>query len=112
VIPSQSIARLIEDGAVTAIVSVAADQIQPASLDLRLGREASRVRASFCRARSAWPSGSRSSRCTGSTCAAARCSRRAASTSCPLMEALALPRDVAAVANAKSSTGGSICSRG
>jgi dCTP deaminase len=51
------------------------------------------------------PTASPSSRCTASTSARARCWRRAASMSCPLMERLALPPGISAVANAKSSTG-------
>ena len=45
--PSQRIRRLIEDGIVRAAEPIEADQIQPASLDLRLGARAWRVRASF-----------------------------------------------------------------
>jgi dCTP deaminase len=42
-----AIARLTEAGAIKPLTPYAADQIQPASLDLRLGQRAYRVRASF-----------------------------------------------------------------
>jgi dCTP deaminase len=47
VLPSQSIVALIESGAISSTVPIGEGQIQPASLDLRLGARAFRVRASF-----------------------------------------------------------------
>jgi dCTP deaminase len=47
VLPVQAIEALIAQGAITARSPFAADQVQPASLDLRLGEKAWRVRASF-----------------------------------------------------------------
>ncbi len=47
VLPSQALKALIESGDIGADLPFAADQIQPASLDLRLGQTAWRVRASF-----------------------------------------------------------------
>ena len=47
VIPSQEIARMAADGEISAALPLVAGQIQPASLDLRLGNEAFRLRASF-----------------------------------------------------------------
>src|SRR5690349_3636469 len=47
ILPCQSIEALIERGAITASSDWAADQVQPSSLDLRLGEKAWRVRASF-----------------------------------------------------------------
>ncbi len=47
VCPAQEINKLIADGVVQAGVRISEDQIQPASLDLRLGSRAYRVRASF-----------------------------------------------------------------
>src|SRR5580700_6212497 len=100
------IAALARDGAIVAARPFASDQIQPASLDLRLGAVACRVRASFLPG-------------PGSTVA-----RRIAElklhefaltdgavleTGCvyivPLIESLNLPPDIAAFANPKSSTG-------
>ncbi len=47
ILPSQTIDALIATGAIAADASIGADQVQPASLDLRLGARAWRVRASF-----------------------------------------------------------------
>jgi dCTP deaminase len=47
ILPSQGLQGLIDLGAITADGGVDADQVQPASLDLRLGGRAWRVRASF-----------------------------------------------------------------
>ncbi len=47
ILPCQAIEALIADGAIRAPLAYDADQVQPASLDLRLGAKAWRVRASF-----------------------------------------------------------------
>jgi dCTP deaminase len=47
ILPSQTIATMIRDGQIRSSQPVQEAQIQPASLDLRLGRRAYRVRASF-----------------------------------------------------------------
>jgi dCTP deaminase len=47
ILPCQSIDALIAQGAISADDDFAPDQVQPASLDLRLGARAWRVRASF-----------------------------------------------------------------
>ena len=47
ILPAHAIARLHENGAIISAKAFADGQIQPASLDLRLGAEAYRVRASF-----------------------------------------------------------------
>ena len=47
ILPCQAIEALIETGAITSQTPYAPDQVQPASLDLRLGARAWRVRASF-----------------------------------------------------------------
>ena len=47
ILPAQSIEALIAGGAITSQTSFDADQVQPASLDLRLSDRAWRVRASF-----------------------------------------------------------------
>ena len=47
ILPCQAIDALIDEGAVKAMTPFQGDQVQPASLDLRLGRRAWRVRASF-----------------------------------------------------------------
>jgi dCTP deaminase len=47
ILPSQAIGSLIETGAISALKPILPGQVQPASLDLRLGARAYRVRASF-----------------------------------------------------------------
>ena len=47
VLPSQAIAKMVAAGHIRARTPVLEDQIQPSSIDLRLGSEAFRVRASF-----------------------------------------------------------------
>ncbi|MEX0591321.1 MAG: 2'-deoxycytidine 5'-triphosphate deaminase [Xanthobacteraceae bacterium] len=47
ILPGQGIAALAEAGAIAADIPIGSDQVQPASLDLRLGARAWRVRASF-----------------------------------------------------------------
>jgi dCTP deaminase len=47
ILPFQALKNLIADGAISAAGKIAEAQIQPASLDLRLGPKAYRVRASF-----------------------------------------------------------------
>jgi dCTP deaminase len=47
ILPCQSIEALIDQGAITSATSWHNDQVQPASLDLRLGGRCWRVRASF-----------------------------------------------------------------
>jgi dCTP deaminase len=47
ILPCQSIEALIGQEAITSLTPFDLDQVQPASLDLRLGRRAWRVRASF-----------------------------------------------------------------
>ncbi|MAC71861.1 MAG: 2-deoxycytidine 5-triphosphate deaminase, partial [Marinovum sp.] len=47
VLPDQSIQKMINSATITAQPPILSEQIQPASLDLRLGNTAWRVRASF-----------------------------------------------------------------
>jgi len=47
ILPCQAIEALVANGAIAAATPFEADQVQPASLDLRLGGRAWRVRASF-----------------------------------------------------------------
>jgi dCTP deaminase len=106
ILPDRAIAALFETGAIVAARPRDADQIQPASLDLRLGTKAYRARASFLPGR-------------GRT-VAEKLQRFALheidltpgtvlETGCvylvPLMESLKLPPGMTAAANPKSSTG-------
>ncbi len=105
ILPDRMIAQLAADGGILPSVEFQPDQIQPASLDLRLGDIAYRVRASFL---------------PGSSTVARRIDElklhefsltdgAVLETGCvyivPLLESLALPDDVSAAANPKSSTG-------
>jgi dCTP deaminase len=106
ILPDRMIAALAEAGGIRPSQPFAADQIQPASLDLRLGAIAYRVRASFL---------------PGPGTAVARriaelklhefalANGAVLETGCvyivPLIEGLALPPDIAASTNPKSSTG-------
>ena len=105
ILPDRMIAALAADGAILSENKFVPDQIQPASLDLRLGEVAYRVRASFL---------------PGSTTVARRIDElklheislsdgAVLETGCvyivPLQESLALPGEISAAANPKSSTG-------
>lgn len=106
ILPCQSIAGLAENGAIRAKSGIAPCQIQPASLDLRLGDTAYRVRASFLAGERASVSerlegfGMHEMDLSGGAVLEKGCVYVV-----PLMEGLALPEDVEATANAKSSTG-------
>ncbi|RYH12122.1 2'-deoxycytidine 5'-triphosphate deaminase [Tropicimonas sp. IMCC6043] len=106
VLASQAINAMIAAGGIAADQPFAAGQVQPASLDLRLGRHAFRVRASFL------AGGGRSVRDRLGEFEMHRIDLSDGAVlekNCvyvvPLQERLALPADVNAVANAKSSTG-------
>ena len=105
VLPAQSLRSMIAAGEIAAGTPIAVDQVQPASIDLRLGRRAWRVRASFL-------AGARpvAERLDAFAMHEIDLSRGVPlETGCvyvvELMERLALPADVCGVANAKSSTG-------
>ena len=106
VLPDSGIRDLIQSGAITADPAIIPEQIQPASLDLRLGTVAYRLRASFLAGR-----GQRvmdrladlqmhQMDLTGGAVLERGCVYLV-----PLMERLRLPAGLTAVANAKSSTG-------
>ena len=106
VLPDSALKEMITRGEITASEPVIPEQIQPASLDLRLGRVAYRVRASFLagkgkrvEARLAEFEMHRIDLAGGAVL------EKGCVYVVPLMERLALPKDVSAVANAKSSTG-------
>jgi len=106
ILPRQDIEGLIGSGAVSAERAVEADQLQPASLDLRLGTRAHRIRASFLPGEGV-PIADKVDRVrlhtidlTGGAVLETGCVYLV-----PLMERLALPSDVSASTNPKSSTG-------
>lgn len=106
VLPDTRIRALIADGALTADTPITDAQVQPASLDLRLGDVAYRVRASFLAG---------AGRKVADRIAEFEMHRvdltqgAVLEKGCvyvvPLMERLALPAGIEAVTNAKSSTG-------
>jgi dCTP deaminase len=106
VLPAQDLRHLIETGALIGSPAIDPAQIQPASLDLRLGTVAYRVRASFLVGKN---------RKVADRIAEFEMHRidlthgAVLEKGCvyvvPLMESLALPAGITAVANAKSSTG-------
>jgi len=100
------IERLVASGAITSHAAPVAGQIQPASMDLRLGQRCWRVRASFLPG----PDRAARRRIDSLSLHEIDLSRGAVlETGCvyvaELMESLALPAEVAASANPKSSTG-------
>ena len=106
VLPAQAIRSMLASGEIAAVRPVVPGQVQPASLDLRLGDVAYRVRASFLAGqgrpvadRIAEFEMHRVNLTTGAVL------EKGCVYVVPLMERLALPADVSAVANAKSSTG-------
>ncbi len=100
------IAALAEAGGIIAAAQFTDDQIQPASLDLRLGEVAFRVRASFLPG----PGATVAERIDDLKLHEITLGDGAVlETGCvyivPLQEGMALPADIAAAANPKSSTG-------
>ena len=106
VLPDAAIQGMIGNGSIGADIAFAESQVQPASLDLRLGKVAYRVRASFL--------------ASGGSCVADRltnfemhrfdlCDGAVLEKGCvyvvPLMERLALPETVSAVCECKELNG-------
>jgi dCTP deaminase len=106
VLPSQALRRMIAEGRIAADLPILPAQLQPASLDLRLGTVAYRVRASFLTGQGHSVAdriaefGMHQMDLTNGAVLEKGCVYVV-----PLMERLALPPGVTAVANAKSSTG-------
>ncbi|HVY59144.1 MAG TPA: 2'-deoxycytidine 5'-triphosphate deaminase [Xanthobacteraceae bacterium] len=106
ILPDRMIASLADAGAIIPSAAFVSDQIQPASLDLRLGEVAYRVRASFLPG----PGATVAERIDDLKLHEIALGDGAVlETGCvyivPLNESLALPPDIAAAANPKSSTG-------
>ena len=106
VLPAQDIRTLIDEGAISAAEPVEDRQIQPASLDLRLGDRAYRLQASFLPGS---PSKVESKLESLSMAELDLSSPTVLERGCvylvPLMEKLHLPDDIEAKANPKSTTG-------
>ena len=106
ILPDQDIAALFQSSALISARPLDADQIQPASLDLRLGEKAWRVRASFLPGRSHTVVDKLDRLKLHEIDLAAGA---VLETGCvyivPLLESLDLPAEISASANPKSSTG-------
>ena len=105
-LPDRMILALIGSGGIIPGAPITPDQTQPASLDLRLGEVAYRVRASFLPG----PRATVANRIDDLKLHAIALRGGAVlETGCvyivPLIESLALPADIAAATNPKSSTG-------
>ncbi|MBW4708049.1 2'-deoxycytidine 5'-triphosphate deaminase [Roseobacter sp. YSTF-M11] len=106
VLPNQQITRMIADTQIASTRPISEAQIQPASLDLRLGTTAYRVRASFLAGHGKRVSDRlKEFEMHRVDLTAGAVLEKGCVYVVPLMESLALPDDVQAVANAKSSTG-------
>jgi dCTP deaminase len=106
ILPAQAIRALISGGALKLAEPLFAGQLQPASVDLRLGREAYRVRASFLPG----PGSKVTDKLGDLKLHTIDLTKGAVlETGCvyivPLLESLGLPDQISASANPKSSTG-------
>lgn len=106
ILPSQAIRALFAEGHIKASCALVEEQVQPASLDLRLGQVAYRVRASFLPG----PATPVTEKLGELSLHQFPLSEGAVlETGCvyivPLLESLALPANLAAICNPKSSTG-------
>jgi dCTP deaminase len=108
ILPWQEIKRLVQSGRISSTSEIPDSQIQPASIDLRLGRVAYRVQASFLRGRSATLL-TKVHELLHSTIDLTQPSpallEPGAVYIIPLLERLKLPSDIRGVANPKSTTG-------
>jgi dCTP deaminase len=106
VLPSQCLEKMAADGQIRARSPILPEQIQPSSIDLRLGSEAYRVRASFLAGGSATiTSKLEQYRLHTLDLTHTAVLEKGCVYIVPLLEELALPPDVSGKANPKSSTG-------
>ena len=108
ILPWQQIRRMVDTGQISATPDVADSQVQPASIDLRLGKQAYRVQASFLRGRSATLF-TKVQELLDSTIDLTQPTPALLEPGVvyiiPLLEQLRLPNDVQGIANPKSTTG-------
>ncbi len=106
ILPSQAIKELIAKGHITGDIPIGEEQIQPASLDLRLGDIAHRVRASFLPGPdSTVESKIKELRMTRVDLTGAAVFEKDCVYIVPLLEEVRLPTGVSGKANPKSTTG-------
>ena len=108
ILPSQEIRHFVETGIIRSSRDISEDQIQPASIDLRLWHEAYRVRASFLPGKSTTLL--HKAKANGMLDKKIEISDPTLLEPnvvyiIPLMESLALPSDVYGISNPKSTTG-------
>jgi len=106
ILPSQEIRELIKNGKIRSAAAIDDGQIQPASIDLRLGPVAYRIQASFLPGRSSPISTKiRDLRLAELDLTKPALLERGAVFIVPLVESLSLPSDIGGKANPKSTTG-------
>ena len=105
ILPAHAIRLLCEDGHIVCEQPLDADQVQPASLDLRLGQRAWRVRASFLPGRRTMAERLRELALHDMTLDAGAVLETGCVYIIALQERLRLPPGISAAANPKSSTG-------
>jgi len=106
VLPSQALEKMIAAGQIRGRSPIGADQVQPSSIDLRLGAEAYRVRASFlAHGRETVTSKLEQYRLHTVPLQPSAVLEKGCVYIIPLLEELALPEDISGKANPKSSTG-------
>lgn len=108
ILPSQAIESMVSTGQISANTDVLGSQIQPASLDLRLGHEAIQVEASFLPGRKTTLQ-NRVEELRANTIDLTQQTpahlEQGAVYIIPLLERLRLPSDIQGIANPKSTTG-------
>ena len=106
ILPAQAIRELIESGKISAEAQVSEDQVQPASIDLRLGRIAYRVQASFLPGKNSTVERKIRELCMSELdLSQPTVLERGCVYIIRLQESLRLPPDIRAKANPKSTTG-------
>ncbi len=105
ILPCQLIRKLIEEGRIHSSAPIGDEQVQPASIDLRLGPVAYRVRASFLPGEGLVEAKIHELQIAEVNLERPAVFDRGAVYVVPLVEQLDLPDDVSAKANPKSTTG-------
>jgi len=106
ILPSQSIEELIAAGHITGDPAVAPEQVQPSSLDLRIGPVAYRIRASFLSSRNARVIDKlHDNHLYKIDLTRPAVLERGCAYMAPLIEEMNLPADISGKANPKSTTG-------
>ena len=106
ILPSQEIHELIRNRKIVSPLAIEDSQVQPASIDLRLGNVAYRVQASFLPSRTATvKSKIEDLKLTEIDLTRPALLERGAVFIIPVVETLALPYDISGAANPKSTTG-------